>query len=623
MKLQGNAQVIILGCIVAVTVGIAIVGIVLLRVKLAESKDLREQARVDVLTPWPSLQMQVGDTRAYAIHFKNIGWVNPNAMLEGTPEASDSSDQRQLVDSIFQARLETRVIGRTGDDISLAARFRDISYSVNGQQVQQRELLSIPFRIEIQGQQFCFVSAHPHLPDHLAGIMFQLEDSLVSVAPDQPDLRKWMRSINTGNFSTEIACEREEGPQVAAHITFNTGTPHPNAAGVTRSVLNGTGRCLPHPTLWYQERSHSIRFQTKHQSAIVAEETASFSLRFQEANIPWEISAAELESALNSALPATSEPSATRNVTAPAALTNYKSLIAGGRIGDAEDALAQALRDNPEIAEALMLLAIEAEADMHLDRRLAIWRLIAESGSPQAQAALLKALNDPALPNIARYRALAHIIDLPQPSRETLQSVLDFYRATQHQSDQVSRELHTSALWAFGALGHRDKSPADQSDWVADQITIEVQRATTPEARQAALLALGNLGSQRALATVEPWFNDSDGNTRRAAYDALRRMPQEVAFPKLTELYATESDANLRGQLVQHLRESSPGQKLTEWAREQVGREEALAPQVELVHVLGKAQDKESLQRLYQRNPAREVKEVVLKYLTPSEALGK
>lgn len=141
--------------------------------------------------------------------------------------------------------------------------------------------------------------------------------------------------------------------------------------------------------------------------------------------------------------------------------------------------------------------------------------LLASAGSPQAQAALRAALNDPALiaSPVTRARLLQRLGFVDAPTPETLAFVEEM---AGDEDVRVRRAAHLTR----GGLARRTEDPTP----IIDALT-QATRADDPAEARAAIAGLGNSAHPDAAPTIFEHADAQDPAMRRTAAQALRNMP--------------------------------------------------------------------------------------------------
>jgi hypothetical protein len=162
-------------------------------------------------------------------------------------------------------------------------------------------------------------------------------------------------------------------------------------------------------------------------------------------------------------------------------------------------------------------------------------------GHRQAQAALAHALASHAQDSVAQASLIATLGGVPHPTAESEKTLRE---VALNAPDQNAAG---TAMLALGSMAHSLQStePARASS-IVDFLLQRASSAGALEEKQAALQALGNSSSSRALPLLMKLAGSETAGIRSAAVDALRNIPQPQVDPLLRHILLADAEAQVR-----------------------------------------------------------------------------
>lgn len=225
-------------------------------------------------------------------------------------------------------------------------------------------------------------------------------------------------------------------------------------------------------------------------------------------------------------------------LTAERLMEVLRASVNGGVFPDHNHFLLQAtglLEREPELCERLVELFQLPGTDER--GRAVLLDLLAGAGTPQAQAAMRKALSMPQARGDKQYHMLLSRLALVQePTAETV----DFARQEYEQSQGAVHVASTYVLGAAAGALHRNGG-ADKAQPAVQRLVEDLRGAKAPEQQAHLLLGLGNAGVAEHTPLIASYAQSSDEQVRRAVAKALRKVPSEQSQHTLLGLVADEA----------------------------------------------------------------------------------
>ena len=162
--------------------------------------------------------------------------------------------------------------------------------------------------------------------------------------------------------------------------------------------------------------------------------------------------------------------------------------------------------------------------------------LLSMAATPEAQQILLDhVLNDAQVDSALKARALTQLADVKTPSTQLIERV-------NAMSQNGDPELRNLALLTLGGLAHTLQTTDPQAaDSIATALSTHLQEATSDEARELYLLAIGNAGGAATESAVTPYLSSHNPHLRGAATLALRKVPANTVDRQLIDRLTHES----------------------------------------------------------------------------------
>jgi hypothetical protein len=256
--------------------------------------------------------------------------------------------------------------------------------------------------------------------------------------------------------------------------------------------------------------------------------------------------------------------------------------------------------------------------------QLVLWRLIVESGTPEAQKAVMDAALNPSYGRTTHIRALVNCIDFTNPQGFMVDDLLKLHRNPALNGEAESGAIYANmSLLAVGSLGYRDKLNNETIEKVAGELTDNLKNAEKNISETALTLsAIGNTGNNNLIPVVKPYLDDNDEMVRKAAAESLRRMDDPEAQKLLISRYEKDASQKVREEALKSLNETPLTKESDAWARESVLNAQTPNETVLIIEILGKTlktypQNDAALRKLLDKNPPIPVKQTIFKFIAP------
>jgi len=306
-------------------------------------------------------------------------------------------------------------------------------------------------------------------------------------------------------------------------------------------------------------------------------------------------------------------------------LQKYFEMIKTDRAA-AERFLVNYLRLHPD-ASAELLKLLDSDRDMKIydeKTQLFLWRLIVESGTIEAQRAIMNAALDPSFGRTSHIRAIIYAAGFENPQKFMAEEMLKLHRNPALNADEkLQRMTENMSLLAVGSMGYRDKLNVETKELVAKELTDNLRNSRDNSSETALTLkAIGNTGNNSLLETVRPYFNNPDELVRKAAAESLRRMDIPAAQTQLINLYKKDESVAVREEALKSLQETPVTKESAAWARQAVMNAKTPNETALVIEILGKTINKYSeneaaLRELLASNPSLPMKETIYKFIAP------
>ncbi|WIG94074.1 HEAT repeat domain-containing protein [Myxococcus sp. SDU36] len=164
--------------------------------------------------------------------------------------------------------------------------------------------------------------------------------------------------------------------------------------------------------------------------------------------------------------------------------------------------------------------------------RALVLDLLAGAGTPDAQAALVRALSSPqALAEPGYGMLLSRLSLLTSPTPDTVR----FIERAHLTARDDTRVATSYALGATAGALYRQQQDGEALAAV-QRLESELHTARTPESKAHLLLALGNAGLEAQVDVITRYTQDPDAQVRRASARALRKIQTPQALRSLLTL---------------------------------------------------------------------------------------
>jgi HEAT repeat protein len=196
------------------------------------------------------------------------------------------------------------------------------------------------------------------------------------------------------------------------------------------------------------------------------------------------------------------------------------------------------LRREPEAADKAL-----AQADKNPQLKRMLWDVLGSAGSPTAQAALVRSIEDPRWDREDRLHQMVALSMVEQPTEATVSFLQE-----QAESGEQAHQARLGLGIAADRLRQREPKRADA---VVAALVQGLENAKTTIERRHYLTALGNTRHPDALEPILGFVEASDPHDRSAAMNALRFQRAEAAIAALSQGMLVDRDASVRAAAVQ------------------------------------------------------------------------
>jgi len=196
------------------------------------------------------------------------------------------------------------------------------------------------------------------------------------------------------------------------------------------------------------------------------------------------------------------------------------------------------IRLDPDAAAAVPALVLSEP----VDRGKVLIDALSGAGTPEAQRALAALALAPKARPAMRLEAIQYLGLQSAPVKEAvaaLRTLLD--------QAEADPEVARRALFAFGATAHnlRATDPARARE-VAAELEHRLGRATSLDAKQDLIVAMGNAGDPSSLPALRSFATEKGSPLRTTAIEALRLIPDPSVDSLLGELLGRGHDTSTR-----------------------------------------------------------------------------
>lgn len=218
----------------------------------------------------------------------------------------------------------------------------------------------------------------------------------------------------------------------------------------------------------------------------------------------------------------------------------------------AADPNAQQALETPVYLKFKALIYVHPESCVELGQVLAranvftpAFRILSAAlgavGHAQAQAALVHAISARTQDSTALVGLIATLGGAPHPTTESEKTLRELAL------NAPDPNVDGSALVGLGSMARSlAATESRRANSILDVLLQRAEAAGPSEQRQAALQALGNSASSRALPLLTTMINGDSRPIRAAAVDALRNIPQPEVDLLLRHVLSADSDAQVR-----------------------------------------------------------------------------
>ncbi len=536
----------------------------------------------------------------------------------------------------LSATLHTRVVASDETGFVVAARLRDVAYSLDGHADPRREMMEAPFMMTFDRtgalREIDFVKKYPTA---LGGVLRGLVEPLQVIAG------------SAGKSSWE-ANEREGGSIYAARYQL-AGSKDGLAAlsktrtRVVRDGLGDSGAELPgqHTTdieksetkIEWSEADRAIERMTTTERVVVKVGKAQFSMRdgvFTAARVRGPL--AELAETLDAAKAALDDRSFARarmydvheryaaklaGLDAPGAIAAFRATAKLPVEG--LGLIKNFARMQPAASEKLARALDAVVTDEHVGFG---WTGLAAAGHVEAQKVLADVIRNASYDPISREMALIGLMDVELPEPFLLDAVWAFRQDVAKSTGAAS--LHVSmALNTFGALGDVEKGDPETTKAVVAKLAGDLASADV-RIQALALVALSNVGDEGLVEPLAaPFFASADERLRSRAFGTFRRFPGAGAFEAFAKRYQAESSVKVLRDAARVAFEMPESDARHAWARSVAPATTDSRTLRQLVKILGKGKEahpenEQVLRALLAAHTDRNVRRAIYAYVSPS-----
>jgi len=210
--------------------------------------------------------------------------------------------------------------------------------------------------------------------------------------------------------------------------------------------------------------------------------------------------------------------------------------------------LEEALRQQPELA--FRLLETLLDPALEDDAAATLLHALERAGTPEAQEALLRVMEDPAYDRRNRTRATIALGGVENAGDETITALLHVGRSSR------DPQLANTALLALGNIGNTlREADAARADGLRRTLSSNLRGSRDSEEAGVMLKAMGNMRDPELGEAITPYLAAPSPFVRASAARALGNSQAEGAIEQLTERLWVEENAVVRGAIVEGLAE--------------------------------------------------------------------
>lgn len=272
-----------------------------------------------------------------------------------------------------------------------------------------------------------------------------------------------------------------------------------------------------------------------------------------------------------------------------------------------------------EIIDLLDQCSVSGDCEnMNNDNWLTLWRMLAESNNPEVMSAMLDAATDNNRTKNTRLAAMSHLHLIEDPSSEMLDKLWNIY----NDDNYVDGEIKNMSLLVYGHMADPEKAGGSLQDDIVNNLSQHLANANDLQDIAMTIAAIGNSGNDRLLPDLRKVILEGETETRKEAFDAMRRMNTPDARNALTEEYENEGNFAVKAAAIDALSNMEPTSDNMKWARLQLSKAEDVFTQRSIAKMLGEnlkqyPENEIVLRQLLVRNPPLEVRREIYKYIAP------
>lgn len=219
---------------------------------------------------------------------------------------------------------------------------------------------------------------------------------------------------------------------------------------------------------------------------------------------------------------------------------------------EAKAQLIEFLKAHPEAIKGLQAMI---EQNLFSDQELInVLFVLAKVGSEEAQEAMANLISNEGLDKGTRIRTIFAVGEIRLPNAEVIAAIRKEYQGLMSAGAAMD-ELSSTALLNGGLLAHnlRDVMPGEE-DRILSDIEEVYKNAKTPEIKANAIDAMGNSSSTEFWDEISDSAKSNSDLERRAAYEAMARVPSEAREQLLVDAMGTDLIAPARLAAIQTLK---------------------------------------------------------------------
>lgn len=308
------------------------------------------------------------------------------------------------------------------------------------------------------------------------------------------------------------------------------------------------------------------------------------------------------------------------------ALDRFFNLLNAGEFAgkkQAEAFLVNYFRLHPqEIAGVIRYIDQRASNSLDMQKELALWNVIAQTGNHEAQQALAGALADNRLNLQTRTTAANHLFNLRYPEPSLVDALWTF------QKSATNPDLKNTALFAIGAIAANTAISDGMRTSVLQQLSTLLADARSSRETVIALSAIGNTGRPEMIPELQRYLQAPDQQVRAEAYRALTKIPAEHSLDVIRQSYRSETDSTVKAGILTAVAGMSATEQVSAFFRSEAQSASGSSLLVPTAAYLARnAKQSEAniqaLNSIIARNPSGQVLREIYRYVSPDTLKGR